>query len=95
MLFRSNHVYHQYVLCTQYRDELIDYLNGLEIGTIIHYPIPPHLSKAYEYLGYQQGDFPIAEDYAKKVVSIPMYNGMTKEEQTKVIQALNKFKPIK
>ena len=71
--------------------ELKEYLEKKEIGTIIHYPIPPHLSEAYQYLGYQEGAFPITEQYAKEVLSLPMYNGMTEEEQTYVIEALNAF----
>ena len=84
-------VYHQYVIRTEQRDELIDYLNEREVGTIIHYPIPPHLAEAYQYLGYQEGDYPITEHLAKTVLSIPMYNGMTPEEQDLVIDALNQF----
>ena len=75
------------------RDELMAYLKEKDIGTIIHYPIPPHLSEAYQSLGYHKGDLPIAEAYADEVLSIPMYNGMTEEEQTYVIGALNAFRP--
>lgn len=89
----SAHVYHQYVIETPYRDQLIAYLNEKEIATIIHYPIPPHLSEAYQYLGHRKGDFPVAERLAERVLSIPMYNGMTCEEQDYVIEALNAFKP--
>lgn len=85
-------VWHQYVIRCEERERLIEYLNEKEIGTIIHYPIPPHLSEAYGYLGYQEGSFPITEHYAKTVLSIPMYNGMTEEEQTQVIEALNAFR---
>lgn len=84
-------VWHQFVIRCEERDRLIDYLNEKGIGTIIHYPIPPHLSEAYGYLGYKEGSFPITESYAKTVLSIPMYNGMTEEEQTQVIEALNAF----
>lgn len=87
----ANHVWHQFVLRSPYRDTLIDYLKERGIGTIIHYPIPPHLSEAYEYLGFSEGAFPITEQFAKQVVSIPMYNGMTDEEQSYVIETLNKF----
>lgn len=87
----ATHVYHQFVIRCKERDTLIEYLNEKEIGTIIHYPIPPHLAEAYHYLGFQEGDFPITERLAKEVLSIPMYNGMTKEEQTYVIDALNSF----
>ena len=84
-------VWHQYVIRCARRRELIDYLSQKEIGTIIHYPIPPHLSEAYAYLGHKKGDFPITEEYADTVLSIPMYTGMTEREQDEVIQAINAF----
>ena len=87
----STCIYHQYVIRCEERDQLIAYLNEKEIGTIIHYPIPPHLAEAYRYLGHHEGDFPITEHLAKTVLSIPMYNGMTQEEQETVIAALNQF----
>ncbi len=85
-------VWHQYVICCEDRDRLIDYLNEREIGTIIHYPIPPHLAEAYQYLGHKPGFLPITEHLAHTVLSIPMYNGMTDEEQTYVIDAINSFR---
>ena len=85
-------VWHQFVIRCEDRERLINYLNEKEIGTIIHYPIPPHLAEAYQYLGHKKGEFPVTEKYAKTVLSIPMYNGMLEEEQTYVIEALNNFK---
>ena len=85
-------VWHQFVIRCKKRDELIEYLKEKEIGSIIHYPIPPHLSEAYKYLGHKEGDYPITEEYAKTVLSIPMFNGMLPEEQQAVIDALNAFK---
>ena len=67
------------------------YLEEKNIGTIIHYPIPPHLSQAYQYLGIAEGALPITEQYAKEVLSLPMYTGMTVEEQDYVIDTLNAF----
>ena len=87
----ATNVYHQYVIRTDKRDELIKYLDEKGIGTIIHYPIPPHLAEAYRYLGHQKGDYPITEHLADTVLSIPMYNGMTDEEQAYVIDAINAF----
>ena len=87
----ADSVWHQYVIKCDRRDELIQYLDERGIGTIIHYPIPPHLSEAYAYLGKKEGDYPITEEYAKTILSIPMYNGMTLEEQDRVIEALNAF----
>lgn len=87
----STHVYHQFVIRCKERDELIAYLDEREIGTIIHYPIPPHLAEAYRHLGFKEGDFPMTERLAKEVLSIPMYNGMTEEEQTYIIDTINGF----
>ena len=84
-------VYHQYVIRTEKRDELIEYLKEKEIGTIIHYPVPPHLQQAYEYLGHKKGELPICERYANEVLSLPIYNGMMDEEQQYVIDAINAF----
>lgn len=84
-------VWHQFVIRTRKRKELIEFLDKKGIGTIVHYPIPPHLSEAYSYLGFKEGAFPVTEQYAEEVLSIPMYNGMTKEEQEYVIQSLNEF----
>ena len=87
----AEHVYHQYVIRCEKRDALIAYLKEKGIDTIIHYPIPPHLSEAYAYLGVVKGALPVTEHYADTVLSIPMYNGLTKEEQERVIEALNSF----
>ncbi len=87
-------VWHQFVVRCKKREELISYLDNLGIGTLIHYPIPPHLSEAYGYLGLREGELPVTEEYAKEVLSIPMYNGMTLEEQEEVINALNAFQAI-
>lgn len=84
-------VWHQYVIRCEERDRLIEYLADRGIGTIIHYPIPPHLAEAYRYLGHKEGFLPITEHLAQTVLSIPMYNGMTAEEQSYVIEALNAF----
>ena len=87
----ATHIWHQFVIKSDYRDELMAYLNEKGIGTIIHYPIPPHLSEAYRYLGVKEGSLPITENYAKTVLSIPLYNGMTAEEQDYVIETINAF----
>lgn len=87
----ATHIWHQFVVRTDYRDELMKYLDENGIGTIIHYPIPPHLSEAYQYLGVKKGSLPITEKYAGSVLSIPLYNGMKKEEQDYVIDIINKF----
>lgn len=89
---RATSVWHQYVIRCKERDRLQEYLKELGIGTIIHYPIPPHLAEAYRCLGLHEGDLPIAEQYAHEVLSIPIYNGMTDAEQEYVIEKLNAFR---
>ena len=85
-------VWHQYVIRTHRRRELMDYLADKGIGTIIHYPIPPHLSEAYGYLQHQPGELPVTERYADTVLSIPLYTGMKEEEQRYTIECINSFK---
>lgn len=94
-------VWHQYVLRLKTddgadkaaeRDRFKNYLEENGIMTIIHYPIPPHLAQAYEYLGMSEGSLPITEEYAKEVISLPIYTGMTRQEQDRVIECINSFK---
>ena len=87
----ATHIWHQFVIRTDRRLELIDYLTENEIGTTIHYPIPPHLSEAYQYLRVKQGELPITERYAQTVLSLPLYNGMTEEEISYVVKIINAF----
>lgn len=87
----ATHIWHQFVVRSEKRDKLIRYLDEKGIGTIIHYPIPPHLSEAYSYLNIKEGSLPITEKYARTVLSLPLYNGMTEEEQRAVIDAVNHF----
>lgn len=87
----ATHIWHQFVIRSDVRDEMIKYLDRKGIGTIIHYPIPPHLSEAYQYLDMKEGCLPITEKYAKTVLSLPLYNGMTEEEQGFVIDTINAF----
>lgn len=87
----ADSTWHQFVIHCDRRDELKEYLEKRDIGTLIHYPIPPHLSEAYQYLGKKRGDYPITEKYADEVLSLPMYNGMTDEEIRTVIDAINQF----
>lgn len=83
--------WHQFVVSCERRDELQLYLEDNGIGTYIHYPIPPHLSKAYRNMGYKKGDYPIAERYANTLLSLPLYMGMTDKEQNYIISVANSF----
>lgn len=87
----ATHVYHQFVVRAKDRDTLQTYLKAHDIETVIHYPIPPHLAKCYAPLGHTRGEFPMAEAYADEVLSLPMFNGMTKEESTYLIEIINGY----
>ena len=87
----SEHVWHQFVVRVKNRADFQKYLEENEIKTVIHYPIPPHLAKCYEYLGYKRGDFSITEKFSDEVLSLPMFNGMTDEEIDYTIKILNEF----
>lgn len=86
-------VWHQYVVVCQERDALMAHLEQKDIGTLIHYPVPPHLSQAYEYLQVPLGSLPKTEQLAHEVLSLPFYLGMTLEEQKAVVEAVNGFSP--
>lgn len=76
----ATHVYHLFVIRTNKRDLLQEFLKTKEIGTMIHYPVPVHMQEAYSALGYQKGSFPIAEDLASTSLSLPLWPGMSREE---------------
>lgn len=84
----ATHVYHLYVVRTQHRNALQQYLKDNGIGTLIHYPIPPHLQQAYAHMGYQKGDFPIAEELAETCLSLPLWVGMVKEHVDQVQESI-------
>jgi dTDP-4-amino-4,6-dideoxygalactose transaminase len=86
------HVWHLFVIQTDVREKLMNYLSEHGIQSLIHYPIPPHLQEAYSDLGYKEGDFPISERLAKRVLTLPLYNGMTQEEMDYLIHTINQFK---
>jgi len=84
-------VWHVFPIRTDYREELKNYLKINGIDTLIHYPIPIHLQKAYKYLGYKVGDFKVAETISKTVLSLPIWYGMSEDEVNYVINILNKW----
>jgi dTDP-4-amino-4,6-dideoxygalactose transaminase len=87
----ATHSYHLYVIRSSKRDELKTFLEENGIGTIIHYPIPPHLQEAYKHLGYKKGDFPIAEEIAETCLSLPIWPGMSSLDCQIVVDRLIQF----
>lgn len=80
----ADHVYHLYVIRTSNRDQVAEELKQKGIQTMIHYPIPPHLQKAYGHLGFKKGDFPIAEEIADTCLSLPIWPGMDINQLTQI-----------
>ncbi|MBN1479534.1 DegT/DnrJ/EryC1/StrS family aminotransferase [candidate division KSB1 bacterium] len=85
------HVYHLFVIRTKKRDALQKYLADHQIYTGIHYPIPCHLQKAYDFLSYKAGDFPITEEYADDILSLPMSEQLNEEEIIVVSDTIKQF----
>ena len=87
----SKPVYHLYVIRTEEREALMDHLKEAGIGTAIHYPIPLHLQKAYGFLNYRSGDFPIAEKASVEILSLPMFPQLTQRQQARVAEEIEAF----
>jgi dTDP-4-amino-4,6-dideoxygalactose transaminase len=84
-------VYHLYVIRTQKRDELQAFLKEKGVYTGIHYPIPVHLQKAMDFLGYKQGDLPVTEQAVAEILSLPMYAEISDEEIKYVVDSIRTF----
>ncbi|GMT46724.1 MAG: glutamine--scyllo-inositol aminotransferase [bacterium] len=84
-------VYHLYVIRTQKRETLQEFLAEKNISTGLHYPIPLHLQKAYKHLGYKEGDFPVCEEIAEEILSLPMYPDLADTQQRQVAEAIKNF----
>jgi len=82
-----------YVFCikAKKRDELENYLKSKDIGTSVYYPIPMHLQKCFEYLGYKKGDFPVAEKLCETVIALPMFPELTQDEVSYVCESIIDF----
>jgi dTDP-4-amino-4,6-dideoxygalactose transaminase len=87
----SRAVYHLYVVRVQSRAELQRHLSEAHIGTGIHYPVPLHLQRAYDGLGYMRGDFPVAERATSEILSLPMYPGLAHDQQSQVVDQMKEF----
>lgn len=87
----ATHVWHLFVISTVQRNQLQSYLEGHGIGTLVHYPIPPHLSLAYADLNYKTGDFPLTERMADSVLSLPMGPHLTVDEAGYVVEVIREF----
>jgi dTDP-4-amino-4,6-dideoxygalactose transaminase len=88
----AKHVYHLYVIGIEERDKLREELKSEGIATGIHYPISLHLQPAYNYLGYEIGDFPVTEECSQKILSLPMFAELTDEQIEEIVERIKCFK---
>ena len=87
----AEHVYHLFVIQSSERDELQRFLSSAGVHTGIHYPVPVHLQPAYASLGHREGDFPVAESRARRMLSLPMFAELTERQLKYVADALADF----
>jgi dTDP-4-amino-4,6-dideoxygalactose transaminase len=85
------HVYHLFVIQTKRRNSLQSFLKEKGIDTLIHYPVPIHLQKAYKELGYRRGDLPVTESVAQEILSLPFFPELTGEEMREVSTQIKSF----
>jgi UDP-2-acetamido-2-deoxy-ribo-hexuluronate aminotransferase len=83
------HVYHQYTIRSARRDEIQARLRDNDIASVVYYPVPLHLQEALHYLGYRSGDFPVAEEAAEMVLSLPMYPELEETAIQKIADIIN------
>ncbi len=88
---QSRHVFNQYVVRAERRDELREYLAENGVGTAVYYPVPLHLQKCFEDLGYERGSLPQAESAAEEVLALPIFSELTEQEQQYVVECTSKF----
>ncbi|MEK6809223.1 MAG: DegT/DnrJ/EryC1/StrS family aminotransferase [Nanoarchaeota archaeon] len=86
----NKHVFHLYVIESERREQLKKELNANGIGAEIHYPLPLHLQPALKYLGHKEGDFPVTENAAKKILSLPMYPELPEATLRQVVEAVKR-----
>ena len=91
----EKHVYQTYVIRSDQRNKLKEYLNANGVEALIHYPIPIHLQPAARYLNYKKGSFPVVEKLSNEILSLPLYPGMPTEHQEQVVSLILKFYGIK
>jgi dTDP-4-amino-4,6-dideoxygalactose transaminase len=88
---QAKHVFHQYVIRAQRRDELRKFLADRKIGSEIYYPLPLHLQPVFSYLGLKAGDMPVAEQAAQEVLALPMFPELTDAEIRCVVESIAEF----
>ena len=87
----SRHIYNQFTIIVENRDELFRVLQENKIGCDMYYPVSFHEQECFEYLGYKKGDFPVAEKVETSCISLPIFTELTEEEITEVVNVIKEF----
>ncbi len=87
----NRHIFHQYVIRVKNRDELREFLQDKGVGTGVYYPRPLHLQECFDYLGYKKGDLPESEKAAEKTLALPIYPGLSPEQQEYVVKQIKNW----
>jgi dTDP-4-amino-4,6-dideoxygalactose transaminase len=90
VLSGNEHIWHLYVVRVPERDRVLSAMHDAGIGAGVHYPIPMHLQGALSFMGHQEGDFPATEAAAREMLSLPMFPGITAEQQEQVVNSLHR-----
>jgi UDP-2-acetamido-2-deoxy-ribo-hexuluronate aminotransferase len=85
------HVFNQYSILTERRDDLVSHLEGEGVPTAIYYPLPLHLQGAFAHLGYRRGDFPVSEDISGRILSLPVFPELAEDERERICRAILSF----
>lgn len=85
-------VWHLFVIRSRHRDELQRFLKSAGVNTLVHYPVPPHLQKAYREAGFQEGTYPVSEAIHREVLSLPIGPHLAREDALRVVEAVRSFK---
>ena len=85
------HIYNQFVIRVLRRDELRAYLKEQKIGNEVYYPVPLHVQKCFDYLGYKEGDFPESERAARETIALPIYTELSDQQAEWVVECIGRF----
>jgi dTDP-4-amino-4,6-dideoxygalactose transaminase len=89
--YQSRHIYNQFVIVGERRNELQAYLKEHGIGTEVYYPLPMHMQTCFSHLGYQAGDFPVSERLANQSLALPVYPELEPEDIEYICQTMQRF----